>query len=959
MSDRCIDGAGRLMHTSAVVHDDSDLLTDVVQSVLRRTSADWRVRPDGFWCHVSLPDQPIGQQGWKLHVSATPLSAPHVLSRAVAVLVRGGCGFKFARTLAGVGELVSIRCARGGGGKFITAYPDGDDQLLQLAAELHAVTSGLPGPVILSDRPYAPGSLVHYRYGAFSGIRVLTNDGSYEVRLVAPDGSLVTDRRDAWFSPPSWVALPRALGRAPWCTTGASLSPRAVVLDGRYVVHAAIQHANKGGVYRGVDRVTEAEVVIKHARAHVGSTLAGTDARDALRNEAAMLERLAGVAPRLIATLDHDGDHFLVEELVAGKSLRHWVGEQLDRVCEHDTGLPAAVILQRARQLVALVQVAHRAGVVLRDFNPNNVMVATDGALRLIDLEHVAYPGAPVIRVFTDSYAPPEVLAMPGYGPAPACSADLYSLGVTMFYVATGLHPVLPDDDPPARPVGQRLEQLIDAMAVRNRGLRLLAPAIVGLTDEDPDERWSLERVLEHLVLAERSRGGAGVAPGKPSATRAAAALFSVERHQLLAEGLDHVLENMTAKDERLWPSGSFGSATDPCNVQHGAAGVLAVLARAHEVSPEAHLLEGVRSVAEWLCQTVIAQPSGLPGLYFGRSGAAWALYEAARVLNEPDLAASAVALVRGLPVRWPNPDVCHGAAGAGLALLHLWRATADPELRERVAECADGLLAAAERRPDGLVWPIPAAFDSELAGLRHLGFAHGVAGIGAFLLAAGTSLRDPRYINAAREAGSTLVSTALVGHGEALWPYESGDATTQRPAPVHWCSGASGIGTFLVRLWHTDGDDRYRQLAELAAVAAYRRRWHDSPAACHGLAGNAEFLLDLAAAGCGDHYRDWAEELAACIYLRHARRNGRRVVADETDRCVTVDFNTGLAGVLGLLLRLTYGGPRWFMPADLVLPAGPRGIAPPVTGDRSDAMVASRRNFALSTSQPDASTAG
>ncbi len=922
---------GQLMKSSAVADEDADLLMDVVQAILRRTAADWRTDAESFWCRVYLRDHPIRQQGWKLHVSATPLSAPHVLSRATPLLVRERCSFKFARTIADVRELVSSRFSRGDSGKFITAYPDDDGQLLRLAAELHAATTGLPGPAILSDRPYSPGSLVHYRYGAFSGCRVLTNDGRYEVRIVAPDGSLVTDRPTPWFNPPSWAAPPRASTQAPPEMRYASLSPRPVVLDGRYVVHAAIRHANKGGVYRGIDKVTGTEVVIKHARAHVASTLAGTDARDALRNEAAMLERLTAVAPRLIATFEHDGDNFLVEELVSGKVLRHWVREQLERVSEYDSGLPVALASLRARQLVALVQAAHRDGLVLRDFNPNNVIVKTDGTLRLLDLECVTRPGAPVACAFTEPYAPEEVVSMPGYGPAPVLSADLYSLGMTIFYVATGVDPVLPADDPPTRRVQQRFHALIDRMAARNPGLRLLAAAIVGLTGQDPDLRWGLERVLEHIGLAERSLEGAGVAGGKPTTgSRAAMRIpFAVERDQVLAEGLRHVLEGMMENDGRLWPSGRSGSHTDPCNVQHGAAGVLVVLARAYQISGCPQLCGAVRSVAQWLRHTVTAQPNGLPGLYFGRSGATWALCDAARVLNSPELAASAVALSRSLPVRWPNPDVCHGAAGAGLALLHLWSTTGDPELGERAAECADGLLAAAERRREGLVWPIPATFDSELAGLCHLGFAHGVAGVGAFLLAAGLSLREPSYIDAALEAGSTLAGTALVEHGEALWPPELGD-TTKREAVVHWCNGASGIGTFLVRLWRASGNNRYRELAELAAVAAYRRRWHGSPAACHGLTGTAEFLLDMAAAGCGDHYRDWAEELAACIYLRDARRNAARVVPDETGRSVTVDFNTGLAGVLGLLLRLSDGGPRWFMPADLMLPAppDPRGIA-------------------------------
>ncbi len=247
MGGRCTDEECALEQTSAVAHDDQDLLSDVVCSVLRRAGVDWQTRADDFWCQVSAADQSIGLQGWKLHVSATPLSAPHVLSRAAPVLVEAGCAFKFARSIGGVSKLVSTRFARGGAGKFITAYPEDADHLLPLAHALHIATCGLPGPSILSDRPYLPGSLVHYRYGAFRGIRVLTNDGEYEARLIAPDGSLVSDRRDAWFNPPSWAELPDASKqhRRP---RAAPSSPGAVVLGARYVVRSTIQHANKGGL---------------------------------------------------------------------------------------------------------------------------------------------------------------------------------------------------------------------------------------------------------------------------------------------------------------------------------------------------------------------------------------------------------------------------------------------------------------------------------------------------------------------------------------------------------------------------------------------------------------------------------------------------------------------------------------------------------------------------------------
>ncbi|MFI8339177.1 hypothetical protein ACIF8W_03720 [Streptomyces sp. NPDC085639] len=67
-----------------------------------------------------------------------------------------------------------------------------------------------------------------------------------------------------------------------------------------------------------------------------------------------------------------------------------------------------------------------------------------------------------------------------------------------------------------------------------------------------------------------------------------------------------------------------------------------------------------------------------LPGLCLGRSGAAWALFDSARLPAGAALADRAIALVEQLPTRRPSPDVTHGLSGAGTACLHLWRATAD-----------------------------------------------------------------------------------------------------------------------------------------------------------------------------------------------------------------------------------------------------------------------------------------
>ena len=59
----------------------------------------WTLRTAADWCYAVPSDYPFLRQGWKLHVSATPLSALLVLSRCARVLVAQGCAFKFAPNL--------------------------------------------------------------------------------------------------------------------------------------------------------------------------------------------------------------------------------------------------------------------------------------------------------------------------------------------------------------------------------------------------------------------------------------------------------------------------------------------------------------------------------------------------------------------------------------------------------------------------------------------------------------------------------------------------------------------------------------------------------------------------------------------------------------------------------------------------------------------------------------------
>ncbi|GAA3446198.1 class IV lanthionine synthetase LanL [Planomonospora venezuelensis] len=905
-----------------VANADLHLLEDIVSAVLRRCAGDssaWEISRGRTWTYVTPAGAAHRAQGWKLHVSATQLAAPLVLARAAEVLARHRCAFKFASTFDDLAGLLSRDADRGSLGKFITVYPPDDDAAVAIAEDLHTATSGLPGPPILSDRPYRPGSLVHYRYGVFSAPSVLDNDGSYTSRLTAPDGSGVIDQRNAWYSPPEWAPCPFDSGRAPV----RAAAPSAVLLADRFVVRRALRHSAKGGVFLAEDRLSGEQVVIKQARPHFGFTLQGQDDRDRLRHEARMLEIFGplGVTSRKVDLFEQEGNLFLAQEYVEGKPLGSWAVDERREA----PGRWQDQALNVVRNLVAVVGAVHDQGYVLRDLTPNNVIVGDDSRCRLIDLETAAVPGTPVAKAHTPGFAPPEQVLAPRHAPAPGIEVDLYALGASVFFLATGCVPVLGHDEPhDARSWDSRVETLVRVTSSGDAVSEVLTTMILNLMREDPARRWDLAQVQKFLDELDTEP--------RPFAARAGNSRLGVEEQdRLLHDGIAYTLRRMdrTAVDHpdgggRLWPAPGFGETADPCAVQHGSAGVLTMLSALLDPScsalpGRAEVAAGLKEAAHWTLRRVRSErhrPS--PGLYFGRAGIAWGLHEAGRVLDDDTLRTTGLDLALDLPVTWPNPDVCHGLAGTGFALLHFWHETGDERFRDLAGRCADTLLAAAERTPATVLWPIPQDFPSTLAGLVHYGFAHGVAGIGAFLLAAGTGLGREDCLETAVLGGRTLLEAADHIDGGTWWGTSPGD-DGRLP---HWCSGSSGIGTFLIRLYLATGEAPLLEAARGAASAVRASRLSAGSVACHGLAGDGQFLLDMADLLGEPVYRHQAEELAACLRARAVLRDGLLVVPDGEGVGISFGWNTGLAGILDFLRRLRRGGARPWM-ADRLAPAG------------------------------------
>jgi serine/threonine protein kinase/Tfp pilus assembly protein PilF len=201
---------------------------------------------------------------------------------------------------------------------------------------------------------------------------------------------------------------------------------------------------------------------------------------------------------------EQDGECFYAMELVEGETLEARV--------RHDGPMPLAVALDVIEQAARALAAAEACGVVHRDIKPSNVMLESDssGALRVKLIDYgVAKVMGPQTQsgaeqthagfIGTPAFASPEQFAGAGQMPVDTRS-DIYSLGVTLWYLLTGRTPF----------VGRTMEEIrarqtTELPLQQLKGLHLPGKVVALLKSmlaADPNDR---PQAVRELLLAVHS----------------------------------------------------------------------------------------------------------------------------------------------------------------------------------------------------------------------------------------------------------------------------------------------------------------------------------------------------------------------------------------------------------------------------------------------------------------------
>jgi serine/threonine protein kinase len=263
-------------------------------------------------------------------------------------------------------------------------------------------------------------------------------------------------------------------------------------IEGKYEILQKIREGGMGAIYKVRHRLLDEVRVIKLMRPHLGED-PEFKARFIREARVAIKLRHPNVAHLYDFTIGDDDTAFIVMEFIEGRTLE----ELLKLVGPPPLGLALEIAQQSLRALAYL----HSKGFVHRDISPDNLMLAEDPdgnpQVKLIDLGIAKVLGGPESHLTKTGtflgklrYASPEQFG--AGGPSADARGDLYSFGVVLYELLTGIHPILGSD--PSSIIAGHLFRPPLPFDETDREGRLppgLRAAVLRALAKSPDERYA------------------------------------------------------------------------------------------------------------------------------------------------------------------------------------------------------------------------------------------------------------------------------------------------------------------------------------------------------------------------------------------------------------------------------------------------------------------------------------
>ena len=203
-------------------------------------------------------------------------------------------------------------------------------------------------------------------------------------------------------------------------------------LDGRYEITELIGEGGMADVYKAVDVVDNKTVAVKILKKEFAES---EEFLRRFRNESKAIAVLSH--PNIVKIYDvgfSEKIQFIVMEYIDGITLKEYM--------ENEKILSWKDAVHFVTQILRALQHAHERGIVHRDIKPQNIMMFTDGTIKVMDFGIAKFAReegktATDQAIGTVHYISPEQAR----GDITDAKSDLYSVGVMLYEMLTGQKP--------------------------------------------------------------------------------------------------------------------------------------------------------------------------------------------------------------------------------------------------------------------------------------------------------------------------------------------------------------------------------------------------------------------------------------------------------------------------------------------------------------------------------------
>ena len=262
---------------------------------------------------------------------------------------------------------------------------------------------------------------------------LVDNDELEKLLTQAKEQSAVADA-----DPDAEIVTAGTTGAAPVPTAPAPLDISKLepgdVIDGRYKYIEKIGKGAFGTVLLMEDEVVDEQLILKFLNPNVSSD------EEMMKRFVHELRYSRKITHRNIIRI-YD---FLHLQGAYAISMEYFPSHTLSAEIPDNKPMPIEKVLRFSRDMANGMTVAHQAGVIHRDLKPANILVNNEGLLKIVDFGVAAAASSGDTQLTKTGYvigspkymAPEQIL-----GKKVDESADVYSVGVIMYEMATGIPP--------------------------------------------------------------------------------------------------------------------------------------------------------------------------------------------------------------------------------------------------------------------------------------------------------------------------------------------------------------------------------------------------------------------------------------------------------------------------------------------------------------------------------------